>query len=135
MTTAKSKKSSDSGWAAFAGVVMIIVGTLDAIWGLGGVLDEKSIIVGGGKGALIADLTLWGWVHLLLGIVIAATGFGLLTGRDSARWTAIVLLSLNAISQVVWFTASPLWAFLLILLDVTVIYQLTVRWERQAYWD
>ena len=48
---------------------------------------------------------------------------------------AILLVSINAIAQIVWFPAAPLWAFLLILLDVTIIYQLTVRWDQQASWD
>ena len=44
-------------------------------------------------------------------------------------------MAVNAISQIVWFTSAPLWAFLLIILDVTIIYQLTARWDAQARWD
>ena len=61
--------------------------------------------------------------------MMAGTGLGLFAGADWARWTAIVFVMINAISQVVWFPAAPLWAFLMILLDVTIIYQLTARWE------
>lgn len=134
MTSSTSRPPSESGWAAFAGVVMVVVGSLDAIWGLGGILNDDVIVVGG-EGALIADLTLWGWVHLALGALIALTGFGLLTGRAGARWLAVGLVAANAVGQVFWFPAAPLWAFLLILLDITVIYQLTARWQDQAYWD
>jgi hypothetical protein len=125
---------SDSGWAAFAGVVMFIVGSLQALWGLGGVLNDDVLVVGG-HGAIVADITLWGWVHLILGAVIAVTGIGLIMGRSAARWAGIVLLTVSAISHIVWFTAAPLWAFLIIILEVTIIYQLTVRWEQQARWD
>ena len=127
-------RRGDSGWAAFAGVVMFIVGSLDALWGLGGILNDDVVVVGG-EGALIADITLWGWVHLILGSVIALIGLGLLTGNEAARVGAVFFLSLNAISQIVWFPAAPLWAFLLILLDVVIIYQLTARWDAQARWD
>ena len=127
-------RKGDSGWAAFAGVVMFIVGSLDALWGLGGILNDDVVVVGG-EGAIIADITLWGWVHLILGSVIALIGLGLLTGNEAARVGAVFFLSLNAISQIVWFPAAPLWAFLLILLDVVIIYQLTARWDRQAAWD
>ena len=77
----------------------------------------------------------WGWVHLMLGSVIALTGVGLLLGNESARWLGVFFVALNAISQIVWFPAAPLWAFLLIILDVTILYQLTARWNAQAAWD
>jgi hypothetical protein len=48
---------------------------------------------------------------------------------SGARWFAVLFVTINAITQIVWFPAAPLWAFLIILLDVTIIYQLTARWE------
>ncbi len=131
---ADSGRAGDSGWAAFAGVVLFIVGSLDALWGLGGILNDDVVVVGG-QGALVADITTWGWVHLLLGIAMAATGIGLLLGNEAARWLGVLFVSVNAISQIVWFPAAPLWAFLLIVLDVTILYQLTARWKMQARWD
>jgi hypothetical protein len=113
---------------------MFIVGSLDALWGLGAVLNDDVVVVGG-QGAIIADITTWGWVHLILGSIIAVTGIGLLTGNSGARVAAVFFLSVNAISQIVWFPAAPLWAFLLILLDVVIIYQLTARLDAQAAWD
>ena len=131
---ADSGRAGDSGWAAFAGVVLFIVGSLDALWGLGGILNDDVVVVGG-QGALVADITTWGWVHLLLGIAMAVTGIGLLLGNEAARWLGVLFVSVNAISQIVWFPAAPLWAFLLIVLDVTILYQLTARWKMQARWD
>lgn len=132
--TDSTRRSSDSGWAAFAGVIMFVVGSLDALWGLGGILNDDVVVVGG-HGAIIADVTTWGWVHLILGSIIALTGVGLLMGNQSARWLGVFFVAVNAISQIVWFTSAPLWAFLLIILDVTIIYQLTARWDAQARWD
>ncbi len=133
MTSGESG-GGNSGWAAFAGVLMFVVGSLDALWGLGAVLNDDVVLVGG-HGAIIADVTTWGWVHLILGSLIALTGVGLLAGNDAARWAGVFFVTVNAISQIVWFPAAPLWAFLIILLDVTIIYQLTVRWGAQARWD
>jgi hypothetical protein len=129
-----STNRAGSGWAAFAGVMMFLVGSLDALWGLGAVLNSDVVVVGG-HGAIVADITTWGWVHLVLGSIVALTGIGLLLGRESARWAGVILVAVNAIAQIVWFPAAPLWSFLLIILDVTIIYQLTVRWSAQAYWD
>ncbi len=121
-----------STWIAFAGVMMVILGSLDALWGLAAILNNEVVVVGG-HGALIFDITAWGWFQLLLGALIGLTGFGLLVGNQAARVTGIFLLGLNAVLQIVWFPAAPLWAFLMIVLDVVIIYQLTVNWtEREG---
>jgi hypothetical protein len=117
-----------TGWVAFAGVALLIVGSLDALWGLAAILNNEVVVVGG-QGALIIDITTWGWVHLLLGSLIALTGLGLLSGNSAARVAAIFFVAVNAVAQIAWFPAAPLWAMLMILLDVTIIYQLTARWE------
>ena len=134
MESSTSRGDNYSGWAAFAGVVMFIVGSLDALWGLGGILNDDVVVVGG-QGALIADITTWGWVHLLLGTAVALTGVGLIMGSGISRWMAVILVAINAIAQIVWFPAAPLWSFLMIVLDVTIIYQLTARWDQQARWE
>jgi hypothetical protein len=116
-----------SGWIAFAGVMMVILGSLDVIWGLAAILNDEVVVVGG-HGALIFDITAWGWFQLILGAVIGLTGLGLLVGNEVARVLGIFLLAINAVVQVVWFPAAPLWAFLMIILDVVIIYQLTANW-------
>lgn len=118
---------ANSSWIAFAGVMMVILGSLDIIWGLAAILNDEVVVVGG-HGALIFDITAWGWFQLILGVVIGLTGLGLLTGNEVARVLGIFLLAINAVLQVVWFPAAPLWAFLMIILDVVIIYQLTVNW-------
>ena len=130
-----SRSGGGSGWAAFAGVMLFIVGSLDALWGLAAILNDNVVIVGG-RGAIIADVTTWGWIHLILGSIVALTGIGLLGGRsETARVLGIVFVTINVVAQIVWFPAAPLWAFLMIILGVTIIYQLTARWENQAGWN
>jgi hypothetical protein len=120
-----------SGWVIFAGVMLLMIGSLDALWGLAAILNDEIVVVGG-QGAIVADITTWGWVHLILGSLMALTGLGLFAGSIAARWAAVFFVAVNAIAQIVWFPAAPLWAFLIILLDVTIIYQLTARWEAEA---
>jgi hypothetical protein len=119
-----------SGWIAFAGVMMLILGSLDALWGLAAILNDEVVVVGG-RGALIFDITTWGWVHLILGSAVAVTGLGLITGNAAARVAGIFFVAVNAIAQIVWFPAAPLWAFLIIVLDTVIIYQLTVNWSAE----
>lgn len=117
-----------TGWTVFAGILLFIIGSLDALWGLAAILNDEVVIVGG-HGAIIADITAWGWIHFILGSAMALTGLGLFAGSSGARWFAVLFVSVNAIAQVSWFPAAPLWSFMIIILDVVILYQLTARWE------
>jgi hypothetical protein len=120
-----------SGWIAFAGVMMFILGSLDALWGLAAIVNDDVVVVGG-SGALIFDITTWGWVHLILGSIVALSGLGLLSGNAAARVVGIFVVAVNAIAQIVWFPAAPLWSFLMIILDTIIIYQLTMNWSAES---
>lgn len=117
-----------TGWTVFAGCLLLIVGSLNALYGLSAVLNDEIVVVGG-QGVLLADISMWGWIHLILGTIMACTGLGLFAAAESARWVAVFIVSVNAVAQIVWFPAAPLWSFLIILLDVAIIYQLTARWD------
>jgi hypothetical protein len=117
-----------TGWTVFAGALMLILGSLDALYGLAAILNNEVVIVGG-QGVIIADVTTWGWIHLILGSLVAGTGLGLFAADSATHWAAVFFVSVNAVAQIVWFPAAPLWAFLMIILDVTILYQLTARWE------
>jgi hypothetical protein len=119
-----------SGWIAFAGVMMVILGTLDVLWGLAALFNNEVVVVGG-HGVVIFDITTWGWVQLILGIVVALTGVGLLKGNSAARWLGVGLLGLNMILQIVWFPAAPLWALMIIVLDTVIIFQLCLAWNEE----
>ena len=128
MEASRVSERQPSGWTVFTGALLLIIGSLDALWGLAAILNDDVVVVGG-HGVLVADVTLWGWVHLVLGSIVATTGLMLFAGSPTARMLAIFFVSINAVSQIVWFPLAPLWAFLIILLDVAIIYQLSVRWD------
>jgi hypothetical protein len=125
---ARDRTREPTGWVIFAGVMMMLLGCLNFFYGLAAVVNDDVVVVGG-QGAIIADLTTWGWVTIILSIVLVLTGFGLLTGAEWARWVGVFLVGLNAVAQVWIFPAAPLWAFIIILLDVIIIYNLTARWS------
>jgi hypothetical protein len=120
-----------TGWVIFAGVMMILIGFLNFFYGLAAIVNDDVVVVGG-QGAIIADLTTWGWATVILAGILVLTGFGLLTGAEWARWVGVLIVGLNAIAQVWIFPAAPLWAFIVILLDVIIIYNLTARWSGQT---
>ena len=117
-----------TGWTVFAGAILLIVGSLDALWGLAAILNDEVVVVGG-HGVIWLDFTAWGWLHLILGALAAGTGVMLFTGSPAARGLAVFFVALNCVMMIVWFPLAPLWALLIIALDVVIIYQLTARWE------
>src|SRR5919197_1263645 len=121
---APDRTREPTGWVIFAGVMMLLIGFLNFFYGLAAVVNDQVVVVGG-HGPIIADLTTWGWLTLILGVILLLTAYGLFVGSGGARGTAIVLVALNAIGQVWIFPAAPLWAFIVIILDVIIIYNLT----------
>src|SRR3954452_3635003 len=121
-------RGEPSGWIVFAATMLFLVGMFDAIWGLGAVLNDK-VVTAGGSGAIVLDITVWGWVHIVIGLVMIATSVGLFMMKGFARWFGIFFAAVSAILQVGVLTAFPIWGLIVIALDVVVIYQLTVRWD------
>ena len=124
---ARGPDAEQSGWIAFAGIMLFIAGFFSFIWGLAAVLNDKVVTVGGG-GVLIADFTTWGWVHMILGAVMVLTAYGLFAGAGWARVFGIIFATLNAMAQVAAFSAFPLWSLFVLTLDVVVLYYLVAKW-------
>jgi hypothetical protein len=129
---ARATSRGPSGWAAFAGVILFVVGSFNVIYGLAAGLNDAVITVGG-EGAIIWDIEAWGWIHFGLGILLIATAIGLFLVETWARVVAVILAALQALAQVVLITAFPLFSILIIILDVAVIYNLTVKHGEAAY--
>ena len=116
-----------AGWIFFAGIMMIMVGSFEAIVGLVALFNDKYYLVTSGGLVVSVDYTAWGWVHLGLGIVAVAAGIGVTMGKTWARVIGIILATVSAIANVAFMAAYPLWSMLVIALDVIVIYALAVH--------
>ena len=122
------QRSGWVGWAVFAGIVMIIAGAFDALLGLTAILQPAdTYFVTNGEGAILLDVAGWGWWHLILGLAIVLVGIFVLRGATWARVIAIILIALNAISQLALLGVQPWWSLIVIALDILVIYALTVH--------
>ena len=121
---------SMAGWIGFAGLLLVIVGGIDFLQGLVALFEDE-YYVPTGSGFLVLDLTGWGWMLLLWGVLLVLAGFGLIAGQGWARWFAIVLVSLNFIAQLGFLgnTQTPLWSLTVIALQIIVLYALTARWD------
>jgi len=117
-----------SGWAiggiTFAGTMLMLIGVFHAIDGLTAIVNDEFFVVTQNY-TFDLDVTAWGWVHLLLGIVLVITGLGLWAQRPWAGVVAIVLAMLSAIANFFFIPYYPFWAILVIALDVWVLWALT----------
>jgi hypothetical protein len=117
-----------SGWAlggvTFAACVLTIVGVFQVIAGLAAIIDDEFFVVARNY-TYDFDTSGWGWIHLLLGVLLVVTGFGLFGRAAWAGITAIFLASLSAVANFFFIPYYPVWAILVIALDVWVIWSLT----------
>ena len=128
---------SMAGWVGFAGILMLIVGSIDFFQGLIALFDDEYFVVTA-SGFLVVDLTAWGWIMLFWGVLLALGGLGLLSGQGWARWFTIVVVSLNFLAQLGFLgnSAYPLWTLTAIALNFIILYALIVRWgESKAELD
>jgi hypothetical protein len=123
-------RNSWTGWVAFAGWLMVLIGTLDFFQGLIAVIRDQYYVLAPNQ-IIVFDLTTWGWITLIWGIVVALAGLGLLARSGWARWFAIVVGSLNFVVQLGFVGSSqyPLWALTVLALTFVVLYALIVRWD------
>lgn len=117
-----------SGWTLFAGLMMALMGTFNALQGLAALFSDDYFVVSEDE-LLVFDFTVWGWITLLWGVLLVLTGIALLSGREWSRWAGLFIVMFNAVAQVAFLAAFPLWSILVIAVSIFVIFSLTVRWE------
>jgi hypothetical protein len=117
-----------SGWAiggiTFAATIMVLVGIFQAFAGLAAILDDQFFVVTQNY-TFDLDVTAWGWVHLILGIIVACAGLALWAGKAWAAVVAVILAMLSALANFFFIPYYPFWALLQIALAVWVIWALT----------
>jgi hypothetical protein len=117
-----------SGWAiggiTFAATMLILIGMFQAIDGLVAIFNDE-FFVRTANYTFDLDVTAWGWIHLILGVLLVFTGWGLYAERTWAGVVAIFLAMLSAIANFFFIPYYPFWSILVIALDVWVIWAVT----------
>jgi hypothetical protein len=111
------------GIAVFAGVAMIVGGAFQALEGLAGIIRDQWLVVLPNY-IYAFDITLWGVIHLLVGLALVVIGVSLLRGQTWARVAGMIAAAVSAILNFVWLPYSPWWALLIIAVDFLVIWAL-----------
>jgi hypothetical protein len=114
------------GWIFFAAVLMILAGIMNAIHGFIAIVNDEWVVWGNSADVYL-DLTTWGWVHLIIGVVVLLAGIGLLSGNVLARAVAVLIAGVAIIANFLYVPAFPVWALTIIAINVFVIYALTAH--------
>ncbi|GAB7182489.1 hypothetical protein ATKI12_2320 [Kitasatospora sp. Ki12] len=120
---------ANSGWVTggvmFAGVVMMLNGVLDVFRGIMAIAQDD-VFVSTPQYVFRFSLTGWGWIHLIIGLLLAVTGWFVASGAAWARGVGVGLAVLSAVESFLALPYYPLWGIVVIALDVFVIWALCV---------
>lgn len=105
---------------------MVIMGFWWVITGFVAIVDDTFYVVTQ-EWVFKFDTTTWGWIHLILGIVILISGFGLFTANVWARTVAVILAVVAMLAAFAWLPYYPIWAIAFIAVSIAVIWALTVH--------
>jgi hypothetical protein len=122
-TTGSASNAWATGLTMFAGVMLATVGLFQFFQGLAAIMRSDFYVVAPNN-IYEFSTSSWGWVHLLLGIVLAVTGFFILTDRPWARIIGIAVAALSALANFLFIPYYPIWALVIIAMDVAVIWAL-----------
>jgi hypothetical protein len=114
------------GFTVFAAIMMLMVGVFQALQGLIAIF-ENEFYVQTRNYLFEFDATTWGWIHLVIGLLVAFAGWGLLSGQTWARVVGIALAVLSATANFLFIPYYPFWSLLIITLDIFVIWALTAH--------
>ena len=116
------------GWVMFAGVLLLTVGTINVIQGIAAISRAHFYVANAHY--VFGDLRSWGWVAVCLGAAQLLVGLGVFVKNQFARWIGVVVLSLNALAQLLMIPAYPFWSLAILAIDVLALYGLIAYGKR-----
>ena len=122
---AQGRQSSPwaTGFAMFAAILMIIAGLWGIIVGISAILNDKVFVTTQGY-VYEFDITVWGWLHLIIGILVGGAGIGIIQGATWGRAVGIAVASLSLLANFLFIPHYPVWSIAIIALDVLIIWAL-----------
>jgi hypothetical protein len=123
-------QSTRAAWAfgvvTFAGVTLLTLAFFEILQAIAAIAEDQ-VFVAGVDYTYAIDLTQWGWIHLVLGLIGVAIGIGLLAGQAWARVAGIVVAVVVALANFAWLPYFPIWSLLIIAFSAVVIWALTAQ--------
>ncbi len=130
-------ESTGVGWKMFAGIMVIIVGVFNVIDGLRALTSSNQVenALGNVELPLTNDVKTWGWVVLIIGVVMILSGFLIFSGNMFGRIVGVLVAAANMIVQISYLDHNPFWSFTIIIVDVLIIYGLVAHGGRINEWS
>ncbi|TML39207.1 MAG: hypothetical protein E6G23_09800 [Actinobacteria bacterium] len=110
------------GWITFAAIMLGLVGTFNVLEGILAIANSR--VYTANQTFVFSDLNTWGWIVLFLGVFQLIAAFSLFGGSEMARWFGVFVAGVNAIGQLYYVPAFPIWSLLMFSVDVLIIYGL-----------
>jgi hypothetical protein len=124
------------GWKLFAGIMILIVGTMNVFDGLVGITQVNYITrYTGGQLPVTNNVKTWSWVVLIVGVVLILAGFLIFVGNMFGRVVGIIVASLNALLQLAYLNHNTFWSLTMIFIDILIIYGLAAHGGRLDEWN
>jgi hypothetical protein len=123
----RTEPSGWVGWVLFAGTMLLLVGSFQAMAGFVALFKDDYFVVTQSKLLITTDYTAWGWTQIALGALAIAGGYGVMVGKLWARIYAIVYAGIAALVNMTFLSAYPIWMTIMITIDVLVIWALCVH--------
>jgi len=119
-----------AGWLMFAGIMVLIVATLNIIYGIAAIDGSKFFIED--EKFILSDLNTWGWIILIIGVLQLFAGFSIWAGGEYGRWIGIITASVSAIGALLTIPGYPFWSLAIFAIDILIIYGLVAYGGRRA---
>ena len=118
--------SAAVGWAAFAGIMLIIYGVVNFIQGIAALVNNEFFVITE-EYVFKFNVTTWGWIHLIGGVILILAGAGIFSGNVLARTVGVIMAGLAIIWNFAWLPYYPVWSIVAIAIGIAVIWALTVH--------
>jgi hypothetical protein len=118
------------GWVIFAAALLLTIGTINVIQGIAAISRAHFYVANAHY--VFGDLKSWGWTVLILGALQLLVALGVIAGNQFARWTGVVIVSLNALAQLLMIPAYPFWSLAIFAVDIVALYGLIAYGGRIA---
>jgi hypothetical protein len=120
-----------AGWIVYAAIMLGLAGVWNIFEGIAAIASSKVYVAG--ATFVFSDLKTWGWIILVLGVLLVCAAMALFGGSQLARWFGIFVAALNAVGQLGFVQAYPFWTLAMFALDVLIIYGLAVYGGKETF--
>jgi hypothetical protein len=117
-----------AGWIVFAGIMFMVSSMLNVIWGIAAVSNSHFFV--GNASYILSDLNTWGWVAIGFGALEALAALSIFRGGAFGRWFGIAVASFAIVGAMMSIPAYPIWALVLVTIDILVVYGLAAHGGR-----